>query len=43
MKFFLWGFQHGQDLARSISFGPLPPSTVKAIQAYWKSTLGYTI
>ena len=43
MKFFLWGFQHGQDLAKSISYGPLPPSTVKAIRAYWKSTLGYTI
>ncbi len=43
MKFFLWGFDHGQDLAKSISFGPLPPSTVKAIRAYWKSQLGYTI
>jgi len=41
MKFFLWGFEHGQDLARSISFGPLPPSTVTAIRAYWKSELGY--
>ncbi len=41
MKFFLWGFDHGQDLARSISFGPLPPSTVDAIKAYWQRELGY--
>ena len=43
MKFFDWGFEHGQDLAQSISFGPLPPSTVKAIKAYWKKELGYSI
>jgi phosphate transport system substrate-binding protein len=43
MKFFYWGFEHGQDMARSISFGPLPPSTVKAITAYWKTELGYSI
>jgi phosphate transport system substrate-binding protein len=41
MKFFDWGFEHGQEMARSISFGPLPPSTVAAIKAYWKSELGY--
>ncbi len=41
MKFFDWGFEHGQQLAQSISFGPLPPSTVKAIKAYWKAELGY--
>ena len=43
MKFFLWGFEQGQDMARSISFGPLPPSTVTAIEAYWKKELGYSI
>jgi phosphate transport system substrate-binding protein len=43
MKFFYWGFMHGQSMAESISFGPLPPSTVAAIKAYWKSELGYTI
>lgn len=41
MKFFDWGFEHGQDMAKSIAFGPLPPSTVTAIKAYWKSELGY--
>ncbi len=40
MQFFLWGFQHGQEMAKSIAFGPLPSSTVEAIQAYWKQSLG---
>lgn len=39
-KFFDWGFEHGQEMARSIAFGPLPPSTVDAIKAYWKKNLG---
>jgi phosphate transport system substrate-binding protein len=43
MKFFDWGFEHGQQMARSISFGPLPPSTIQAIKAYWKNELGYSI
>lgn len=41
MKFFLWGFEHGQAQAKSIAFGPLPPSTVAAIKAYWMHELGY--
>lgn len=36
----LWGFEHGQSLAESIAFGPLPLVTVKAIQVYWKKNLG---
>ena len=43
MKFFDWGFEHGQQMAQSISFGPLPPSTVEAIKSYWKKELGYSI
>lgn len=43
MKFFDWGFEHGQSMAESISFGPLPPSTVQAIKSYWKSELGYSM
>lgn len=41
MKFFDWGFEHGQKMAESISFGPLPPRTVDAIKSYWKAELGY--
>lgn len=40
IRFFDWGFEHGQSVARSIAFGPLPPSTVAAIKAYWKKNLG---
>ncbi|HEV2289570.1 MAG TPA: phosphate ABC transporter substrate-binding protein PstS [Candidatus Acidoferrales bacterium] len=43
MKFFDWGFEHGQDMARSISFGPLPENTVAAIKSYWKKELGYSL
>lgn len=39
-QFFLWGFEHGQEMAKSIAFGPLPASTVDAIRAYWKQNLG---
>lgn len=39
-RFFLWGFEHGQAMAESIAFGPLPASTVHAIQVYWKKNLG---
>lgn len=40
VKFFNWGFEHGQELAKSIAFGPLPESTVTAIKSYWHSQLG---
>jgi phosphate transport system substrate-binding protein len=43
IKFFDWGFEHGQEMAKSIIYGPLPPSTVKAIKSYWKTELGYGI
>lgn len=39
-RFFLWGFEQGQEMARSIAFGPLPASTVSAIKVYWKQNLG---
>lgn len=39
-KFFGWGFEKGQAMAKSIAFGPLPPSTVRAIKVYWKKNLG---
>jgi phosphate transport system substrate-binding protein len=39
-KFFDWGFEHGQQLAESIAYGPLPENAVKAIKTYWKDKLG---
>jgi phosphate transport system substrate-binding protein len=38
--FFLWGFENGQDMAKSLGFGPLPASTVSAIKAYLNQNLG---
>ncbi|NOT18138.1 MAG: phosphate ABC transporter substrate-binding protein PstS [Sulfuriferula sp.] len=40
VKFFTWGFEHGQDLAKSIAFGPLPTSTISAIKTYWHQQIG---
>ncbi len=40
IRFFMWGFEKGQAQARSISFGPLPVSTVQAIKVYLKKNLG---
>jgi len=40
VKFFRWGFEHGQSMAESIAFGPLPLRTVHAIEVYWKKNLG---
>lgn len=40
VNFFNWGFEHGQELAKSIAFGPLPESTVTAIKSYWHTQLG---
>jgi phosphate transport system substrate-binding protein len=40
IKFFLWGYEHGQKMAEDLGYGPLPKSTVEAIRAYWKKNLG---
>lgn len=40
LKFFTWGYEHGQHMATELGYGPLPESTVKAIKAYWKKNLG---
>ena len=40
LRFFRWGFEKGRDVAESLSYGPLPESTVKAIETYWKNKLG---
>ncbi|MGA8005618.1 MAG: phosphate ABC transporter substrate-binding protein PstS [Burkholderiales bacterium] len=40
VRFFDWGFEHGQGMAKSLAFGPLPPSTIAAIKSYWQANLG---
>lgn len=39
-KFFEWGFMHGDDIATSLLYIPLPDSVHKAIQAAWKVVPG---
>ena len=43
LDFFAWGYQNGQKMAEELGYGPLPESTVKAIQAYWKKNLGIDV
>lgn len=43
LKFFTWGYDHGQKMAEELGYGPLPESTVKAINAYWKKKLGISM
>ncbi len=40
VQFFMWGFEHGQKSAEDISFGPLPPSTVRVIKRYVRRYTG---
>ncbi|MDE2235952.1 MAG: phosphate ABC transporter substrate-binding protein PstS [Gammaproteobacteria bacterium] len=40
IRFFSWGYEHGQKMAEELGYGPLPKSTVDAIRAYWKKNLG---
>lgn len=43
LKFFTWGYEHGQKMAEELGYGPLPESTVKAIKAYWKKNLNIDV
>jgi phosphate transport system substrate-binding protein len=40
LKFFDWGFSHGDDIATQLLYVPLPDSVHKAIRASWTSA-GY--
>jgi phosphate transport system substrate-binding protein len=39
-KFFDWGFSHGNDIAKSLLYIPLPASVQDAIRAAWKGVPG---
>lgn len=43
LKFFDWFLTKGQDAAQKLDYVPLPESTVKEIQTYWKKQLGITL
>ncbi len=36
-KFFDWGFAHGNDIATSLLYVPLPASVQNAVRAAWKN------
>lgn len=37
LAFFRWALEHGQDLARSLGYLPLPPQLVQQIEDYWSA------
>jgi len=39
LNFFRWALENGQDMAASLSFLPLPPPVVQAIEGYWNVEL----
>ncbi len=43
LKFFDWFLTKGQDAAVKLDYVPLPESTVKEIQGYWKKNLSITL
>jgi phosphate transport system substrate-binding protein len=43
LKFFNWFLTKGQDAAQKLDYVPLPDSTVKQIQDYWKKQLNISV
>ena len=39
LDFFKWSFEHGQPLAASLDYVPLPPALVQQIEAYWAQNI----
>jgi len=39
LDFFRWSFEHGQPLAASLDYVPLPGSLVQQIEAYWARSI----
>jgi phosphate transport system substrate-binding protein len=37
LAFFKWALEHGQDMASSLGYLPLPPQLVQQIEGYWGS------
>ena len=40
LKFFKWAYANGDDMARSLTYVPLPDNAVSAIEASWKQIQG---
>lgn len=39
LAFFQWALEHGQHLAETLNYVPLPPALVSRIEAYWRATI----
>ena len=39
LAFFRWAMNDGQELARSVQYLPLPPSSVRQVEAYWEEQI----
>jgi phosphate transport system substrate-binding protein len=40
LKFFKWAYEHGDDMAKSLTYVPLPDNAVQAIENSWKQIEG---
>ncbi len=39
LKFFDWSFRHGQKMAESLDYVPMPEAVVKMVESTWKETI----
>ena len=40
LAFFDWSYRHGQSLAQSLDYIPMPPNVVKTVEDSWKTIVG---
>jgi len=40
LAFFDWAYRHGQDMAASLDYIPMPPNVVDTVEQSWKTILG---
>jgi phosphate transport system substrate-binding protein len=40
LSFFDWAYRHGQDMAASLDYIPMPPNVVQTVEDSWKSIVG---
>ncbi|HXQ50019.1 MAG TPA: phosphate ABC transporter substrate-binding protein PstS [Stellaceae bacterium] len=40
LAFFDWAYRHGQDMAASLDYIPMPPNVVQTVEESWKSIVG---
>ncbi|HUB95872.1 MAG TPA: phosphate ABC transporter substrate-binding protein PstS [Stellaceae bacterium] len=40
LSFFDWAYRHGQDMAASLDYIPMPPNVVQSVEDSWKTIVG---